>query len=65
VLEDIEDAKSEDDLAALRAVIKTLQGAERQLAIQAGMAKQNALRSAPIDVPAVPAAPPVDDEEVF
>ena len=65
ILEDVAAAKTEADLTELRAAIKTLDPAEKQVAIQAGLARQNAIRSAPIDVP--PPPPPVvdDEEDVF
>jgi hypothetical protein len=65
ILEDIEAAKSEADLADVKPAIKLLADAEKQVAIQAGINKMNALRTAPIEVTPEPPAPTADDEEVF
>lgn len=65
ILEDIEAAKSEADLADVKPAIKTLVDAEKQIAIQAGIARMNVLRTAPIELPAESVVQVVDEEEVF
>jgi hypothetical protein len=59
VLEDIADAKTEEDLAAIKPSIKQLAEAERQIAVQAGIARKNALKTVVVDVP----PQPVEDGE--
>jgi hypothetical protein len=71
ILEDIAAAKTEVDLADVKPAIKTLEPAERQLAIQAGISRMNAIKAAPVDVPVTPAPETAandaedDSEDVF
>lgn len=58
VLEDIADAKTDEDLAAIKPAIKQLADAERQIAVQAGIARKNAIKIEVVDVPVA------DDNEV-
>lgn len=62
ILEDIAAAKAEADLSELKPAIKTLNDAERKVAVQAGIERMNALKAAVVEV-APPTEPPADTEE--
>ena len=51
VLEEIQLATTDEQLAAIKAVIKTLPEGEKQIAVQAGIARKAAIAQAVVDVP--------------
>ena len=51
VLEEIQLATTEAGLADLKAIIKTLPEGEKQIAVQAGIARKNTIKAMPVDAP--------------